>query len=377
MTLLTARNLMAVVWESREYIINILPRKLPKKVVPGEHYILKDLPFYKEMQQADAEKHRALFDDRERRKKEGTLRKAPGKKRSASSPPAGAPAKKKKKIGEKGKEVEIPSPPKEVVIPPSTYVKEVAIKEPENPVPVSVSSGPGHLAGLNHSGPSMSAAGHLALVVEEATSINRPSSPHPDADAVKASCAAVSRPVATPMEEMGAENQGLPPDEPSPLALVPVKGPASRRPSSVQNLKSGLLGRLQDRFQETIEVNCSSVQDDHSKGSETEMATEIPTVPMVVPDEGTPGETQPAENEGAPDPGEELLSNASSGEDPTDDAACTSAGLFSYAELEEKLKQIPPGSTTAMPSAKMFEVVETVYCTLCYLIFCHADVFVV
>ena len=377
MTLLTARNLMAVVWESREYIINILPRKLPKKVVPGEHYILKDLPFYKEMQQADAEKHRALLDDRERRKKEGTLRKAPGKKRSASSPPAGAPAKKKKKIGEKGKEVEIPSPPKEVVIPPSTYVKEVAIKEPENPVPVSVSSGPGHLAGLNHSGPSMSAAGHLALVVEEATSINSPSSPHPDADAVKASCAAVSRPVATPMEEMGAENQGLPPDEPSPLALVPVKGPASRRPSSVQNLKSGLLGRLQDRFQETIEVNCSSVQDDHPKGSETEMATEIPTVPMVVPDEGTPGETQPAENEGAPDPGEELLSNASSGEDPTDDAACTSAGLFSYAELEEKLKQIPPGSTTAMPSAKMFEVVETVYCTLCYLIFCHADVFVV
>ncbi|RVW70471.1 hypothetical protein CK203_058329 [Vitis vinifera] len=223
-TLLTARNLMAVVWESREYIINILPRKLPKKVVPGEHYILKDLPFYKEMQQADAEKHRALLDDRERRKKEGTLRKAPGKKRSASSPPGGAPAKKKKKIGEKGKEVEIPSPPKEVVIPPSTYVKEVTIKEPENPVPVSVSSGPGHLAGLNHSGPSMSAAGHLALVVEEATSINSPSSPHPDADAVKASCAAVSRPVATPMEEMGAENQGLPPDEPSPLALVTSEG---------------------------------------------------------------------------------------------------------------------------------------------------------
>ena len=46
-TLLTTRNLMAVVRESQEYIINILPRKLPKKVVPEEHYILKDLPFYK------------------------------------------------------------------------------------------------------------------------------------------------------------------------------------------------------------------------------------------------------------------------------------------------------------------------------------------
>ncbi|KAL6331500.1 hypothetical protein AAG906_011440 [Vitis piasezkii] len=30
-----------------------------------------------------------------------------------------------------------------------------------------------------------------------------------------------------------------------------------------------------------------------------------------------------------------------------------------YAELEDKLKQIPPGSTAIMPSAKMFEMVET------------------
>ena len=90
------------------------------------------------------------------------------------------------------------------------------------------------------------------------------------------------------------------------------------------------------------------------------MATETPTVPMVVPDEGTPGETHPVENERAPDPGKELLSNTSSGGDLVDDAACISASLFSYAELEEKLKQIPPGSTTAMPSTKMFEVVETI-----------------
>ncbi|RVW59325.1 putative disease resistance protein [Vitis vinifera] len=130
-TLLTARNLMVVVRESGEYIINIIPRKLSKKVVPGEHYILKDLPFYKQVQQADAEKRRVLLVDRERRKKEGTLRKAPGKKWSASSPPAGALAKKKKKTFEKGKEVEIPPPPKEVVIPPLTYVKEVTIKKPE------------------------------------------------------------------------------------------------------------------------------------------------------------------------------------------------------------------------------------------------------
>ena len=124
-TLLTARNLVAVVREPQVYIINILPRKLPKKVVLGEHYILKDLPFYKEVQKADAQKRRALLDDRERRRKEGTLRKAPGKKRSAPSLPAGAPAKKNKKklILNKGKEIKLPTPPKEFLIPPSTYVK--------------------------------------------------------------------------------------------------------------------------------------------------------------------------------------------------------------------------------------------------------------
>ena len=90
------------------------------------------------------------------------------------------------------------------------------------------------------------------------------------------------------------------------------------------------------------------------------MATETPVVPVVVPNEGMPGETQPAENEGAPDLEEESPSNASSGGSPVDDAACISAGSFSYAELEEKLKQIPSGSTVAMPLARMFEVVETV-----------------
>ncbi|KAL6343451.1 hypothetical protein AAG906_024816 [Vitis piasezkii] len=59
-----------------------------------------------------------------------------------------------------------------------------------------------------------------------------------------------------------------------------------------------------------------------------------------------------------PGPEEESPSNASSGGSPVDDAACISAGSFSYAELEEKLKQIPP-SNVVMPSAKMFEMVET------------------
>ena len=131
-------------------------------------------------------------------------------------------------------------------------MKEVTIREPEHPVPPSVSSGPGHLAGLNHSGPSMSVAGRLALLVEEATSIDQLGSPHPNGDAAEASCAAALPPTASPMEEMGAESQSLSPCGPSPLALVPVKGPARRRLRPARDLKSGLIRRLQDRFLETI-----------------------------------------------------------------------------------------------------------------------------
>ena len=54
--LLTARNLMAVVWEPQEYVINILPRKMPKEVVLGEHYTVKDLPVYQEFKEVDIEK---------------------------------------------------------------------------------------------------------------------------------------------------------------------------------------------------------------------------------------------------------------------------------------------------------------------------------
>ena len=118
---------------------------------------------------------------------------------------------------------------------------------------------------------------------------------------------------------------------------------------------------------ETIEVSYSSVQDDHPEESETEMAAENPTAPVVLPDGGSLGETQPVENEGASDLEEESPSNASSEGSPIDDAACISVDSFSYAELEEKLKRIPPGSDTAMPSAKMFEVVETI--VLYFLIF--------
>ncbi|RVW55177.1 hypothetical protein CK203_066941 [Vitis vinifera] len=60
---------------------------------------------------------------------------------------------------------------------------------------------------------------------------------------------------------------------------------------------------------------------------------------------------------GAPIPGHELPSPSSSEEQSADDAA--PASPFSYAELEAKLKQITPDWKAIKPSAKMFDMIET------------------
>ena len=355
-TLLTAQNLMAVVREPREYVINILPRKMPKEVVPGEHYTVKDFPIYEALKEADAEKRRALLDNREKKKNEGTLRKAPGQKRDADSPSKKTPAKRRKLV-KNGKGVREPTPPMEFAPPPITHEAEVMIEEPVNPAPHSISSGFGHIAGLNHSSTSLATVARPANLAEEAASVNHPDSHNPDVNAVEATCAA-------PMEEAGAESQSQPSDDPDRLALVLVKGPPSKRPRSVRNLRSGLDGRLQERQQE-IEVSCLSAHDARPEGGEVEMVTETPAVPLVVPAEVAPVEVHPAVNVEAPYPERKSPSAASSGGEAVNDASCSSACSFSYAELEDKLKQIPPGSPDIMPSAKMFEMVETV--NLCFL----------
>ena len=79
-------------------------------------------------------------------------------------------------------------------------------------------------------------------------------------------------------------------------------------------------------------------------------------------------------NDGGLSSGEESHYNSSSGGSPVDDVACTSVSPFSYAELGEMLKQIPPASDVALPLARMFEAAEMVY--LIPLDFsCHTGVF--
>ena len=52
-TLLSARNLLVIVREPQLYVHNIIHRRLPKIVVLGEHFILRDLPFYEEAREID------------------------------------------------------------------------------------------------------------------------------------------------------------------------------------------------------------------------------------------------------------------------------------------------------------------------------------
>lgn len=95
-TLLSARNLQEVVKESRSYVVPVVPRKLPRTVVPGEHFVLKDLPFYEKDSEADAKAWQERLNQREEKRQERTLRKAPGERGQPSSSLVRLPAKKKK-----------------------------------------------------------------------------------------------------------------------------------------------------------------------------------------------------------------------------------------------------------------------------------------
>ncbi|RVW88486.1 hypothetical protein CK203_043870 [Vitis vinifera] len=138
------------------------PEAIAQKGGGWEHFILKDLPFYTAMRKADARARKALLNEQEEKRQEGTLRKAPGDKRSAPTPLAGVPARKKKRVP---------------------------------------------------------AARRLALLAEEANLVNQPGSPHPDADVVGASCTETLSHMTPLTEQTGVESQGLPPCEHKLLAL--------------------------------------------------------------------------------------------------------------------------------------------------------------
>ena len=67
-TLLTAWNLLVVVWEPQPYVLNILPRQLPKVVVSREHFVLKDFPFYERTRDVDTKARQERLDQREEKR---------------------------------------------------------------------------------------------------------------------------------------------------------------------------------------------------------------------------------------------------------------------------------------------------------------------
>ena len=225
--------------------------------MPREHFILTDLSFYTKVGKVDAQARKAFLNEREERRQEGTLWRALGDKRSAPLPPADAPVGKEKKVPTKGIVKKSPAPIKGTVIRSPTPIKGIVIRSLALSGLPSTSSDSVRVPGQNGSGPSMPAAERLAFLVEEATSMYQPGSPHPDADVVGASCAKMLPPTVPPMEETGAERQGLPPCESSSLALVPMKGLAAGRSRPARDLKSGISRRLQDCLLETIEVSYS------------------------------------------------------------------------------------------------------------------------
>ena len=170
------------------------------------------------------------------------MQKAPGDKRFAPFPPAGAPAGKKKKVPTKGIVIKSPAPTKGVVIKSPAPIKGIVIRSPAPSGLPSVSSDSVRVPSQNGSGPSMPAAERLALLAEEATLVYKPDSPHPDTDVAGASCVETLPPTTPPMEETGAESQGLPPREPSSLALVSVKGPAAGRSRPARDLSPASTG---------------------------------------------------------------------------------------------------------------------------------------
>ncbi|RVW33007.1 hypothetical protein CK203_107566 [Vitis vinifera] len=202
---------------------------------------------------------KALLNEREERRQEGTLQKAPSDKRSVPSPLAGAPAGKNKKVPTKGKAIKPPTPTKGVVIKSLAPTNGIVISSPtpmkgiiiSSPAPSglpSVSSDSARITGLNKSGPSMPAAERMTLLAEEATQ-------------------------------------------------------STRRSCPARDLKSSISGRLQDRLLETIKVSYSSAQENHPEGSEMEMAEDNPIDQVLVPDEGSLEEIQPTVNDGGPEPG--------------------------------------------------------------------------
>lgn len=65
--LLTNKNLQALVKEVKLYILPILPYLAPQTLVPDDHHVLNDLPFYEVARMTDLKARQEWLEQREKK----------------------------------------------------------------------------------------------------------------------------------------------------------------------------------------------------------------------------------------------------------------------------------------------------------------------
>ena len=310
-TLLSIRNLATLAQDSQPYIPNIIPKRLPKNVVPGEHFVLKDLPFYAEAREADAQARQERLSHREERRQEGTLRRAPSEKYSALRQPARPLVEKKKKVAAKG--IIIRS------LVPSSFSTSTSESSLSRRVP-----------GANESEPSIPTHEHLALSVGEESEVNQPVPPcsEPEDDQLAIADKLVTKelgpssieptpPILIVIDEAATEGMESPCREPDHLAIVVADKPIARRPVAPHNLQAGFGKRLQGHLREAMEASCSSVHGDQLE----RIRRDDGFGPMSSPDTAQPGGPMHEEGGASPALGEDSGHSAPTGEDSTNEIA--------------------------------------------------------
>ena len=144
------------------------------------------------------------------------------------------------------------------------------------------------------------------------------------------------------------------------MTIVVLDEPAAKRPILHYDLTTGFGERLQQRLYETIELNCSSIQGEQSKGVQREPEMEVASKLVPSPDVERSDGVLPDEGEANSAPrGEPDSSDLTEG-DSTNKVVLISTCPPNYAEMEEMLRQIPRGFDADLPHLKMFETAKMV-----------------
>lgn len=243
-TFLSSRNHLTVSWEPQPYTLNILPRWLPKKVVPGEHFVLKDLLFYATTCEVDTKACQERIRHQEERRQEGTLWRASSEKRRAPSPLTRPPVEKKRILT---KEIVIRSP---APSPSSTST----LPAPDSPAPASddVSSSSERDLCDSKFGPFAPESEHSTLPVIEKPAMEKsgPSRSEPEPLALMI------------IEKPTAEKLGPSRSKPESLAIAVMDNPAVARPSVPHDLRADFGERHHKCLYEAIKLGSSTVQGD-------------------------------------------------------------------------------------------------------------------